>query len=292
MVEVTMRTVHGRFLLRPSKTLNDLVVGVFGRAQRKYGMKIHALACLSSHWHALLSPDSPQQLAAFMDYAAGNLAREIGKLHGWQEKFWGRRYSAIVVSDEPDAQMERLSYILSQGVKENLVERPQHWPGVHCAAALLAGRALEGTWFDRTGLYQARRRREDTTAAAFAEPEQLVFTPLPCWAHLPSPAWRGRVAEMLRTIVDDGRRARAGGGVLGKRAILAQHPHDKPHVSDRSPAPLVHAATRAMRLMLRTAYYEFVAAFREAAIKLRRGDRFVHFPRGAFPPPMPADSSG
>ena len=61
-------------------------------------------------------------------------------------------------------------------------------------------------------------------------------------------------------------------------------PHDKPLASDRSPAPLVHAATRAVRIMLRSAYYEFVAAFREAAIKLRRGDRL---PQGAFPPPMP-----
>jgi hypothetical protein len=39
--------------------------------------------------------------------------------------------------------------------------------------------------------------------------------------------------------------------------------------------------------MLRTAYYEFVAAFREAAMKLRRGDLFVRFPAGAFPPPLP-----
>jgi hypothetical protein len=80
---------------------------------------------------------------------------------------------------------------------------------------------------------------------------------------------------------------RFGRGVLGKRAILAQQPHDKPLHSDRSPAPLVHAATKAVRVMLRTAYYEFLAAFREAAMKLRRGDRLVRFPEGAFPPPLP-----
>jgi REP element-mobilizing transposase RayT len=287
MVEVTMRTVHGRFLLRPSHTVNDLVVGVIGRAQRKYGVKVHALAVLSSHWHALLTPDSAQQLAAFVDYVAGNIAREIGRLHDWRERFWARRYRAIVVSDEPDAQSERLAYVLGQGVKENLVERPHQWPGVHCAAALLAGIGLEGTWFDRTAHYEARRKGEAKTGADFATPEQIVFTPLPCWAHLESAAYRGKVAELIRRIVEDGRRNRAGRGVLGKRAILAQHPHDKPLHSDRSPAPLVHAATRAVRVMLRAAYYEFVAAFREAAIKLRCGDRLVRFPTGAFPPPMP-----
>jgi REP element-mobilizing transposase RayT len=289
MVEVTMRTIHGRFLLRPSPAVNDLIVGVIGRAQRKYGMRLHAVAVLSSHWHALVTPDSSQQLAAFVDYVAGNIAREIGKLHGWREKFWARRYRAIVVSDEPDAQAERLAYVLAQGVKENLVERPHQWPGVHCAAALLAGSDLEGTWFDRTACYEARRKGGDNRvhAADFATPERVAFTALPCWAHLQPAAYRGRVAELIRKIVEDARRNRSGRGVLGKRAILAQHPHDRPLSSDRSPAPLVHAATKAMRVVLRAAYYEFVAAFREAAMKLRRGDRLVRFPTGAFPPPMP-----
>jgi hypothetical protein len=222
-----------------------------------------------------------------MNYVCGNLAREIGRFHDWREKFWARRYRAIVVSDEPDAQAERLAYILAQGVKEGLVERPQHWPGVHCAAALLAGSALEGRWIDRTALYEARRKGEAKAAADFATLERLVFTPLPCWAHLEPAVYRGKIAELIRKIVEDGRRNRAGRGVLGKRAILAQEPHDKPRSSDRSPAPLVHAATRAVRIMLRSAYSEFVAAFREAAMKLRRGDRLVRFPEGAFPPPMP-----
>jgi len=82
----------GRLLLRPSTSANDLIVGVIGRAQRKHAIRIHALAVLSNHAHLLLSPESPQQLAAFMDFVAGNIAREIGRLHGWREKLWARRY--------------------------------------------------------------------------------------------------------------------------------------------------------------------------------------------------------
>src|SRR5262245_54852756 len=112
LVEVTVRTIHGRLLLRPGRAANALVVGVIGRAQRRYGMRIHGLAALSNHFHALLSPDSPQQLAAFMQFVNGNLARELGRLYGWREKFWARRYRAIVVSHEEEAQVERLRYIL------------------------------------------------------------------------------------------------------------------------------------------------------------------------------------
>ena len=171
MVEITLRTVHGRFLLRPSRALNDVVVGVIGRAQRKYEMRIHAIAVLSNHLHLALSPDSAQHLASFMAYVGSNLAREIGALQGWRDKIWARRYRAIAVSDEEEAQVERLAYILGQGVKEGLVERPQHWPGVHCARALLSGTRLEGTWIDRTRLYESRRRGESTKPQEFAEPE-------------------------------------------------------------------------------------------------------------------------
>ena len=55
---------------------------------------------------------------------------------------------------------ERLAYILSHGCKENLVARPQDWPGVHCVTALVSGQPIEGTWFDRTKEWEARRRGE------------------------------------------------------------------------------------------------------------------------------------
>ena len=287
LVEVTLRTVHGRLLLRPGRRLNDLVVGVLGRAQRMYEMRIHALVVLSNHAHLLVSPESPQQLARFMEHVAGNIAREVGRLHDWREKLWSRRYRSILVSHEEAAQVARLAYILGHGVKEGLVERPQQWPGVHCAHALLAGAALEGTWFDRTAEYEARRRGELVGDGDFATSERVVFSPLPCWSMADARIYRERVAAIVRRIVEDGRQQRGGRAVLGKRAILAQDPHDRPLHSDRSPAPAVHAASKEIRVMLRAAYWRFADAFREAAHRLRRGDRLVRFPPGAFPPPTP-----
>jgi REP element-mobilizing transposase RayT len=287
MTEVTLRTVHGRLLLRPGPAANDLILGIIGRAQRRHGMKIHALAVLSNHMHLLLSPESPQQLACFMGYVAGNIAREMGKLHEWREKFWSRRYRSILVSHEEETQIARLTYVLSQGVKEGLVARPQDWPGVHCAAALAEGVSLTGTWYDRTAESEARRRGEGIRQSDFAEAEQVVLTALPCWAALDGIAYRQRVTALVDRIIIEGKRERAGRPVLGRRAVLAQEPHEQPLRSDRSPGPLVHAASREIRIMLRAAYWQFVNAFREAAIRLRQGDRLVRFPEGAFPPPLP-----
>lgn len=104
---------------------------------------------------------------------------------------------------------------------------------------------------------------------------------------LESGVYRQRVVELVRNAIEEGRRQRAGRPVLGRKAILNQHHHDEPLSHDRSPAPAVHAACKAIRVMLRAAYRQFVAAYREAALRLRRGDRLVRFPPGSFAPPLP-----
>ena len=56
LVEVTCRTLHGRFLLRPSRDLNEIVLGILGRAVRRYGMKVCTFVYLSNHAHLLPWP--------------------------------------------------------------------------------------------------------------------------------------------------------------------------------------------------------------------------------------------
>ena len=63
LVEVTCRTIHSRFLLRPSPELNNIVVGVLGRAQRLYEVRCCAFSFLSNHFHLLLDVDNVRQLA-------------------------------------------------------------------------------------------------------------------------------------------------------------------------------------------------------------------------------------
>ncbi|MEO6195005.1 MAG: hypothetical protein ABIS20_18470 [Thermoanaerobaculia bacterium] len=90
---------------------------------------------------------------------------------------WSRRYQAIIVSGEEEAQTTRLKYVLANGCKEDLVARPQDWPGVHASRALVAGEALTGTWFDRTQEYAARRRGEDFDRLKYAT-TALLTSPL------------------------------------------------------------------------------------------------------------------
>ena len=82
-------------------------------------------------------------------------------------------------------------------------------------------------------------------------------------------------------------RKRAGTEPFGWEAILAQHPHTRPERIKKSPAPFVHAATKAPRRFFYGLYAEFVAAYRTAADKLRAGNLAPGFPVGCFPPSLP-----
>jgi REP element-mobilizing transposase RayT len=103
LVEVTCRTVQSRLLLTPRPEVCRLILGVVGRAQRLYSVEICNVSFLSGHYHMLLVVDDAEQLASFMEYVNSNVAREVGGLVDWKEKFWGDRYHSIVVSAEPTA---------------------------------------------------------------------------------------------------------------------------------------------------------------------------------------------
>src|SRR5882757_5480322 len=193
LISVTCRAVQGRFLFRPGPALNDLVVGVLGRAQCRYETTISAVFVMSSHVHLLLVVDDAEEPAAFMRYLKSKLAREVNRLTGWRGPVFDRRYEMTVVTDEDAAQIERLAYVLSQSVKENLVERVSQWPGVHSAGALIEGTPLAGHWFNRTLEFAARLRRKDVEPMRYATAEAVTFSPIPCWAHLSPVIYRARI---------------------------------------------------------------------------------------------------
>lgn len=290
LVEVTNRTIQGRFLLRPSAELNRLLIGVLGRAQRRYGVRLHACQVLSNHYHLLLTVESAQQLARFVGYFQGNLAKEAGRLHQWRGPFWHRRYQHVIVSDEEAAQIARLRYIMSNSCKENLVSSPLEWPGVSSTRPLLLGERLEGAWVDRT-----RKRLEGGGTVASQDPppywerEYVVFEPIPCWRRLKSTVVRKRIAELVSDIETevDARHRVQGSRPSGVPKVLRQDPHDKPLKSKWSPAPLVHCASREARDLLCEAYSSFVEAFRDTATRLGSASLLDNFPDEAFPPHIP-----
>jgi REP element-mobilizing transposase RayT len=254
-------------------------------------VEICGFSVLSSHYHLLLWVPDARSMARFMGYFQTNAAREVARLTDWPDGIWSDRYTSIPVSDEPAAQVDRLRYVLAQGVKDGLVARVEEWPGISMIRAVLEGEPLRGTWFNRTLEYRARlrRKREDSEPESFPSQETVSLSQLPCWRHLSPEVYGELVAGLVREIEADAAAERklTGREPLGQEAILRQHPQTRPEKLKKSPAPLFHAASKEARQGLRAAYGLFLAAFREAAERLKAGDRLARFPNGCFPPALP-----
>ena len=292
LVETCTRTVHGRPLLRPGPEANERILGALGRAAEYYDVELFAFGIASSHYHLLYFAENGLQMARFQGHLNSNLARELGRLHDWREKFWSRRYRPMIVSDEPEAQRERLKYVLGTGTKEQLVARPLDWPGPNAARALVQGEPLVGYWFNRTKEWKARRRGEDFQKYDYATRYEIELQPLPGFADLSPEAYRAMVAEVLTEIEEEAAAKRGDRPVLGVEKILSEDPSRRPQKTKKSPAPMLFFASRKeVREAQANRYLDFVDEYElaadrliQAALQGNRLDPSRHFPKGSFPP--------
>ncbi len=291
LVEITSRVIQGRYLLRPDKRgrVNELILGVIGRAQKLTAMPIVAISVLSTHLHILAIPKDALQMAKFMKHAAGNISDEIGRIHDWPGSLFVRRFKSIPVSNEDEDQIRRLRYLLAAGVKEGLVEHAVDWPGVHCARALTRDHPLRGWWFSRTQENAARRRGKRFGRFEYATEYTVELSPLPCWKHLQQKEIRNLVKQLIREIELEAAADRRAGdkSVLGAEAVMEIDPHYRPTSLARSPAPMFHARKKRVRDAMRAAYAWVVAEYRKAAQRQQAGEKNACFPEGTFPPGRP-----
>ena len=285
-MEITCRTVQRRFLLKPSEVLNDRIVGIVGRAMTMYPVRIHLFVVLSNHMHLILSATDSETVSGFMRYINSNIAREAGRMHGWKDAFWSRRYKAIPILGDT-ALLQRMRYVLSHGCKEGLVAHPAQWPGVHCLHALTQGKPLAGHWIDRTAMYHARGLADSVDEKAFRTRYEVPLTPPPCWADRTAGELRALWRNLADEIAEQYAQARQTEGkkVLGARNVLALDPHAAPGKPNASRAPSCHAEDQQMRKWYRQAYRMFVDAYRHASGRLREQERPTWFPDNCYPPP-------
>jgi REP element-mobilizing transposase RayT len=288
LYEVTIRTVQERFLLTPSAVLNSIVLGVIGRALVLYpGMRIYGIKVMSNHIHIILSGPDVKMFSAFMGYINGNIAREVGRLHGWRDRFWSRRYTSLPIRDRK-SMLKRMKYLMANGCKEGLVRSPLDWPGVGSERALVNGEKLEGVWYDRTAYYKAKQRGKDVGLDDFAITYEIQLTTLPVLDGKSDEAIRQFYHEMVREVEEETRRQTLAENreVAGARAVASMDPHSRPRQTEQTPAPACHASSRRTRRKFVRAYKRFVAQYQRAVEKMKNGELGVEFPSGCFLPPL------
>ncbi len=287
-VEITTRTVRGEYLLRPSEELNEIILGILGRAQLMYGIWLHLFVFMSNHYHLIATIPDAKVLADFACYLNGNLAREANRQLGREGPVWSRRYRSIEILDDV-AMVDRAHYLTSHGCKEGLVGRPIDWPGATSVQALLTGEPARGFWFDRAEESYHRNLGRTVGRYDFATSYDVQLSPLPCWDHLTEAERVDRVAALVAQIEEETRVQNLADERTphGPAAVLAQDPYSHPENFEKRPAPPCHTAVYSLREAFITTYYAFVDAYTEASAQFRSGHLDTEFPADCFPPPLP-----
>jgi hypothetical protein len=269
---LTRRCTQRQFLLRPDAVANETFLYCLAEAAKRFGIEIILPSMLCNHHHTVLF-DRYGKIIEFTEHFHKMLAKAMNAHRGRWENLWSSEAPCLVVLEDAATVLDKLVYAATNPVKDGLVERVHHWPGVNGLSALLNGRSLEA------------RRPSHFFRANGKMPEQVVLE-LVIPPELGDPAevrrqLRERVAAEEERLAEQ--RRRAGKRVLGRRAVLRQSWRDRPTSCEprRGLRPRVAARSRWSRVAALQVCKVFLAEYRTARADWLAG-LDTKFPLGTY----------
>ena len=252
---ITRRCTQRQFLLRPDEETNNAFLYCLAEAAQRCDIAILLTCAMSNHHHTVIF-DRHGNVPVFTERFHKLLAKSQNALRGRWENLWASEQVCILHLVEPADVLRKLVYVATNPVKDRLVEKVRHWPGVNGLAALLDGRTLEATrprhFFRPAGPMPA------AVTLTFALPPELGDSQQ-LRAEL-----RAQVAAVEAAMTAE--RMRTGARVLGRRMILRQSWRACPesHEPRRNLRPRLAACNQWARIEAIHRNREFLAAYRDA----------------------------
>ena len=138
---VTRRCTQRQFLLRPDPETNNAFVYCLIVAARRAEVDVLLTCAMSNHHHTVIF-DRQGRYPEFVEHFHKLIARSQNVLRGRRENFWSSEQVSVVRLVSREDVVRKLVYTATNPVKDHLVERVHHWPGVNALSALLTGRKL------------------------------------------------------------------------------------------------------------------------------------------------------
>jgi putative transposase len=269
---VTRRCAHRQFLLKPSKSTDEIFLYLLAVAAGRYGVRVHAYCVLSNHYHLVVS-DPDARLPAFHQFLDALVARAFNASLGRSEAFWDpNSYSAVTLVSPIDV-VDKVAYVLANPVAARLVRSARIWPGLWSAPERIGGDELEVQrpkhFFDPKGSLPEKVTLRLTAPPGFASAEEFR-------AHL-VPALTEREAQAVQ-------RAAARGGFMGVARVLAQKATGRPARGEarRTLNPRVGSLDKWKRIEALGRLVEFLHSYRSALASRRAGNASAIFPCGTY----------
>jgi putative transposase len=272
---ITRRCTQRHFLMRPDQETNNAFIYCLALAAQRCRIQVLFTVAMSNHHHTGIY-DPEGQYPAFIEHFHKLFAKCQNALRGRWENFWSSEQSSVVRLVDAHDVLDKMTYALTNPVKDRLVDKAHHWPGVTSLDALLHGRDLVAS---RPGHFF----RED---GAMPDNATLSFVRPNGFEDLSIAAFTALVIERIQAVEERtaAERHRTGIPVLGRRAILAQDWNEGPDSRERRRQlnPRVAAASKWARVEAFLRNRAFRDAYAAARASLAAGVRNIVFPAGTY----------
>ena len=295
--EQTQRTVDRQFLFAPIPGVRNAIGASAARALQKHPVKLYWLEVNSNHEHLGIGAISDRKehlenLVHFKRTYHRLLAEEINRLHDRCGAIFSSpaRTTECLDDESSEAQM---FYALLNPVKDNLVERIEHWQGFSSFAQCARGVDEVYTYYDRTAYHKQKHRPDAKSIEAFMVSIRLEFSKLPHLEYMKEGAYQTYLRREVKQLEQafESERTTAGNRVLGKERLAKTDPRQRPANPKQSGAkPLCHCVCHIRREKYREAMKMFCSKYIEASAAYRGGAHKTEFPYGSIRPSMPGIS--
>lgn len=267
-VELSRRTTHRRFLLRPGKDTRELTGYCYAKSIGDTDQGACVACCMSDHLHTA-QVDRRGRRSEFMQQFHSSLARKRNLQLGRREHFWASGPPGDMVVSELEDIVRRVLYVCLQAVAAGCVERVGDWTGFQI---------LPRHWGK-----PMRFRRPDSCGPEM--PEFVEFTPMPPpgFEHLPLPKVVAYFEHRIRQ--EEKRYAKKRTRrVLGSAYCEALSPFHTPTTDApmRTLNPTFTCKNKVKVVQALRRQRQFRQEHRAAMGRFRDGERGVVFPAGTL----------
>jgi hypothetical protein len=269
---ITRGCIDQRFLLLPSRAVEEVVLYCVAVAASSTGVVVHALTVMSNHYHAVTS-DPFGRAPEFYGWVNEFVAKALNCSYGRSGPFWQPNVptSRVELIDD-DAVVDKVAYAAANPVLSRLVSRGELWSGVR--------------------LYRPEMRVVARPSVFFREDGDLPKTAI---LHIVAPKLASSRSEsetleridsavLAKEAAARDEASREGKRFVGLRRLRRQTIHDTP-LTKRARfgmSPGVASRNKWLRLERLRQCRQWLADHRAASKQWREGARDVVFPFGTY----------
>ena len=138
---ITRRCTQRQYLMRPDDETNNAFIYCLVEAAQRFEIDILMTVAEPNHHHTPIF-DRHGRFPEFIEHFHKMFARSQNALRGRWENFWAAEEPCVTRLVDRETVIAKMVYTAANPVKDGLVERVHHWPGVNGYKFLLSGRPL------------------------------------------------------------------------------------------------------------------------------------------------------